>query len=79
MLDVLNAQTQYKSALQTQLQTRLNLLTSRINLVRAVGVLDLETMKPGVAVTKPADAPVEESTEVLAAPTVETQKEENPL
>ncbi len=79
MLDVLNAQTQYSTALQSQLQTRLSLLTSRINLVRSVGVLDLDTMKPGVAVTKPADAPVEESTEVLAAPTDEIQKEENPL
>lgn len=46
ILDVLSAQTQYRSALQSQLQARYNLLTTRINLVQAVGVLDLETMRP---------------------------------
>ncbi len=56
ILDVLSAQTQYRTALQTQLQTRLNLLTSRINLVRAVGVLDLETMQPGTQLDTPAKA-----------------------
>lgn len=56
ILDVLSAQTQYRTALQTQLQTRLNLLTSRINLVRAVGVLDLETMKPGMEIGTPVSS-----------------------
>src|SRR5690606_16037271 len=56
ILDVLSAQNQYRSALQSQLQTRLSLLTARIDLVRAVGVLDLETMKPGTQITKPAPA-----------------------
>ncbi len=46
IIDVLTAQSQYKSALQSHTQTRFNLLTSRIDLVRSVGVLDLETMQP---------------------------------
>ena len=46
ILDVLNAQTQFSSAQQSQLQTRYSLLISRIDLVRAVGVLNLETMRP---------------------------------
>jgi|GEM_PF-76828 len=46
LLDVLQAQQQYSTALQSQLQVRLNLLTARTNLVRAVGVLNLETMQP---------------------------------
>jgi len=46
ILDVLNAETQYSSALQSRLQTRYSLLTSRIDLVRAVGVLNLDTMCP---------------------------------
>jgi len=50
ILDVLSAQSQYSSALQSQLQTRYNLLTTRIDLVRAVGVLDLETMRPETTV-----------------------------
>jgi outer membrane protein TolC len=46
ILDVLNAQSQYTSALQSQLQTRYNLLAARVDLVRAAGVLDLDTMRP---------------------------------
>lgn len=46
ILEVLNAQNQYRGALQSQLTTRLSLLTTRIDLVRAVGVLNLETMSP---------------------------------
>jgi outer membrane protein TolC len=46
ILDVLNAQLQYSNALQSQLQTRYNLLTTRVDLVRSVGVLDLESMNP---------------------------------
>ncbi len=79
ILDVLSAQTQYRSALQTQLQTRLNLLTSRINLVRAVGVLDLETMKPGTAVTNPTNAPVAETTETPAKEQDTPAGKEQPL
>ncbi len=45
ILDVLNAQSQYSSALQSQLQTRYNLLTTRVDLVRAVGVLDLDSIR----------------------------------
>ncbi len=48
ILDVLNAQVQYSSALQSQLQTRYSLLTSRVDLVRSAGVLDLNTMRPDV-------------------------------
>lgn len=50
ILDVLNAETQYNSALQSTLQSRYNLLTSRVDLVRAVGTLNLETMHPEKAV-----------------------------
>jgi len=46
ILDVLNAQLQYSTALQSQLQTRYNLLTTRVSLVQSVGVLDLESMNP---------------------------------
>ncbi len=46
ILDVLNAQAQYSSALQSTLQSRYSLLTSRVDLVRSVGVLDLDTMQP---------------------------------
>lgn len=48
ILDVLNAQQQFTSALQSQLQARYNLLTTRVDLVRAVGVLNLDTMEPKV-------------------------------
>jgi outer membrane protein len=50
ILDVLNAETQYNAALQSALQSRYNLLTSRVDLVRAVGTLDLKTMHPDVSV-----------------------------
>ncbi len=53
ILDVLSAQNQYSSALQSQLQTRLALLTARIDLIRAVGVLDLDTMQPRAAAAEP--------------------------
>jgi outer membrane protein len=46
ILDVLNAQLQYSNALQGQLTTRFNLLTTRVDLVRAVGVLNLDNMTP---------------------------------
>jgi outer membrane protein TolC len=46
ILDVLNAKSQYSSALQSQLVTRQNLLTTRVDLIRAVGVLNLDTMEP---------------------------------
>ena len=46
ILDVLNAQLQYSNALQSVLQTRYSLLTSRVALVQSVGVLNLETMQP---------------------------------
>jgi outer membrane protein TolC len=46
ILDVLNAQLQYTSALQSTLQSRYNLLTSRVDVVRAVGTLDMDTMQP---------------------------------
>jgi outer membrane protein TolC len=46
ILDVLSAQSQYSSALQSQLQSRYNLLTTRIDLIRAVGMLNLNTMDP---------------------------------
>jgi outer membrane protein len=46
ILDVLNAQLQYSNALQSQLQTRFNLLTTRVDLVRAAGVLNLDNMVP---------------------------------
>lgn len=52
ILDVLNAQLQYRNALQSQLQNRYNLLTSRVDLVRAVGELNLETMQPETIIDK---------------------------
>jgi outer membrane protein len=51
ILDVLNAQLQYSSALQSHLQNRHNLLTSRVDLIRAVGVLNLKTMQPETVVS----------------------------
>jgi len=50
ILDVLNAQLQYSNALQSQLSNRFSLLTSRVDLVRAVGELNLETMQPEAVV-----------------------------
>lgn len=44
ILDVLSAQAQYSSALQSQLTTRFALLTARVDLVRAVGVLNLDSV-----------------------------------
>lgn len=49
ILDVLNAETQYNAALQSALQSRYSLLTSRVDLVRSVGKLDLRTMHPDVS------------------------------
>ena len=51
ILDVLNAESQYSSALQSQLQARYNLLTTRVALVDAVGVLDLNSMHPDTSFT----------------------------
>jgi outer membrane protein len=53
ILDVLSAQSQYRSALQSQLQSRHSLLTSRVDLVRAVGELNLETMQPTATLETP--------------------------
>jgi len=58
ILDVLNAQSQYSNALQSQLQSRYNLFTSRVDLVRAVGTLNLDTMRP--------DAPTDTSASMVA-------------
>ena len=44
ILDVLNAQTQYSSALQSSLQSRYNVFTSRVDLVRSVGLLNLDSV-----------------------------------
>lgn len=46
ILDVLNAQVQYSNALESDLQSRYNLFTSRVDLVRAVGMLDLNNIAP---------------------------------
>lgn len=46
MLDVLNAQSQYASALQQQTNSRYNLLTTRADLMRAAGLLTLDTVRP---------------------------------
>lgn len=47
MLDVLSAESQYRSATQQHLSARYNLLTSRADLVRSVGVLNLDTVQAG--------------------------------
>lgn len=75
ILDVLNAQSQYKSALQSQLTARYNLLTTRIDLVRAVGVLDLETMRPEATVDLP---PAAAAPEAMPEPAPETMPEPAP-
>lgn len=49
MIDVLNAQSQFASALQQQIVSRYNLLTSRADLIRATGVLRLDTARPGAS------------------------------
>jgi len=59
ILDVLSSQSQYSSALQSQLQSHYTLLTSRLDLVRAVGVLNLDTMRPETTIAVP---PVIETT-----------------
>jgi outer membrane protein TolC len=46
ILNVLSAQSAYRGALQSHLTTRLNLLTSRVTLIRAVGALNLESIVP---------------------------------
>ncbi len=46
ILDLLSAQNSYRSALQSHLSARYNLLTTRVDLVRAVGELDLTTVEP---------------------------------
>lgn len=46
IIEVLTAQSTYIGALQSELDARYALLTSRLDLVRAVGVLNLDTMNP---------------------------------
>jgi outer membrane protein len=46
ILDVLNAQTQYNNSLQSHLNSRYNVFTTRVDLVRSVGTLDLESISP---------------------------------
>jgi outer membrane protein len=46
LLDVLSAQSQYASALQGQLDTHYNLLTARVNLIRSVGLLNIDNAYP---------------------------------
>jgi outer membrane protein len=55
MLDLLSAQSQYQSALQSQVQARYGLLLSRVDLIRATGMLRLDTIEP--------DAPLKLSSE----------------
>lgn len=57
ILDVLSAQSQYSSALQSHLQNRLDLLTARIDLIRAVGMLNLETMNAEKSIDTKVDNP----------------------
>lgn len=60
ILEVLNAQTSYTSAMNSYRNARNSLFTSRLDLVRAVGVLNLNTMNPENSVdgTVPAPAAV---------------------
>jgi outer membrane protein len=46
ILDVLNAQISYSSSLQSYLTSRYSLLATRVDLVRAVGTLDLTNVTP---------------------------------
>lgn len=46
IIEVLNAQTSYTSALRSYRAARNSLFTSRLDLVRAVGILNLDTMDP---------------------------------
>lgn len=46
LLDVLSAQSSYASAINSHISTRFALLTSRIDLIRAVGILDLTNANP---------------------------------
>lgn len=50
ILDVLNAQTQFSSASQRKIEAEYNLFTTRADLVRSIGALDLDTMEPGTEV-----------------------------
>lgn len=60
ILDVLNAQSSYRGALQSHLTTRLSLLTSRLDLIRAVGALNLDNIEPEpTAVETPAATNIE--------------------
>lgn len=79
ILDVLNAQSQYSSALQSQLNARYNLLTTRIDLVRAVGVLDLETMRPEATVALPeSPVAIPAAPEILPETAPQPAPQENP-
>lgn len=71
ILEVLTAQNQYSSALQTHLQTRLELLTARIALIQSVGVLDLENMESDATI------PVETGAEPDNTSTTSNQPGEN--
>jgi len=55
MLDVLNAQAQYLNALQSQIETRNNLLLGRADLVRSMGMLNLETVQPDARLSQAAE------------------------
>jgi outer membrane protein TolC len=57
ILDVLNAESQYTGALQSQLQSRYNLLATRVDLIRAVGIIDLETLRQQAALSPARDEP----------------------
>ncbi len=46
ILDVLNAQDSYRNSLQSHLNSRYSLLTARVDLIRAVGALDLNNVEP---------------------------------
>ncbi len=54
ILDLLNAQAQYSSSLQQQASAKYNLLTTRVELIRAMGTLDLSSLQPA----QPGNQPV---------------------
>lgn len=59
ILDVLSAQQAYQSALQTHLAARYALLAARLELVRSVGVLNLNTINPEETADGTVPPPVE--------------------
>jgi len=58
ILDLMSAQVGYSNALQSHLSARYALLTTRVDLVRAVGALDLDTAQPPEASLPPLAAVV---------------------